>query len=261
MRQHRAYNFMYHSLTVSQWVCGSFGTLVAASLKADVAKTRSWFAPAADLLEWAGANAWYLIPAMAIVVGGASLVKQILGPPWVWNVIHSLLDDLQRRAFGNDRTGPLHHHRATLFKHVSWRICFRRWPWSGWLIPVERSGHATRRCGVRFLAPDDADRAEGIAGQTWVCKEVIFVDGLPCLDGKMSNTKCRDYSKKTWVSEDWLQNERSHARSFCGIPVEVKGKLWGVIVLDSRDDKPIKQEGDAYYRLIAKQLGTLLGRG
>lgn len=188
MRRHRLCKLAYHSLTVLQWSSGIIVTIVGASLKADIEEVRAWFPAAVRTLTWSQNNAWLLIPILTVVVGFAQVVRRTLGAPWVWAVVHSLLDILQKRAFGEEPEAPLHHHRATLFRHVTWKFCLRRWPWSGWLVPVERSGHATRRSSVFFRAPDDADRAEGVAGQTWACSGVIFRDNLPNLDGTASTT-------------------------------------------------------------------------
>jgi hypothetical protein len=54
------------------------------------------------------------------------------------------------------------------------------------------------------------------------------------------------------------------ARSYLGIPIEVKGKRWGVVVLDSRDPNGIKPpDGVTYatYKVMAKFLERLLERG
>ena len=141
------------------------------------------------------------------------------------------------------------------------RFWLCRWPWSGWLVPVERSGHTTRRSHTIFLAPDDADQAEGIAGQTWAQNRVVVVNGLSDVNENPSREVLAEYAQRTWIAETWvLQKQRQHARSFCGIPVEVKGKLWGVIVLDSRNPQAIDQNADKFYRLIGRVLGKLLER-
>lgn len=260
MRQHRMWAITYRTLTGLQWVAGTVLAVAGASLKADVAQVQAWVPWAAKLLQVSQGWAWLTIPCLTGYFGVAQFGRKMIGPPWVWEVIHSLLDDLQQHAFGKDCQSPLHHHRATLFRFVRWRWCLRRWPWSGWLVPIERSGHATRRSSVAFLAPDDADQAEGVAGQTWAHNRVIFIDGLPDAVANRSKNKQREYAQRTWVSEDWLEREQCKARSFCGIPVEVKSKPWGVIILDGRNADPIPQNAVDYYMLIARQLAKLLER-
>jgi hypothetical protein len=126
-------------------------------------------------------------------------------------------------------------------------------------MPVERSGHTTRRRISIFLAPDDADRAEGIAGQTWAQNQVVLVSDLPSLEGNdVSQEIIQEYARRTWISEDFAHSRRPQARSFCGIPVEVKGKLWGVIVIDSRGTKVAGTRSVRLYTLVGRFLGKLL---
>jgi hypothetical protein len=126
-------------------------------------------------------------------------------------------------------------------------------------MPVERSGHTTRRKISVFLAPDDADRAEGIAGQTWAQNQVVLVSDLPSLEGNaVPQEVIKEYARSTWISEEWAHCRRPQARSFCGIPVEVKGKLWGVIVIDSRGTKIAGRTSVQVYTLVGRFLGKLL---
>jgi hypothetical protein len=84
--------------------------------------------------------------------------------------------------------------------------------------------------------------------------------GLPDINGFPSLAQLGDYAQKTWVSIEWLQRRSQHSRAFCGIPVEVKGRMWGVIVLDSRSPDAIDQEAVNVYRLVGRYLGKLLER-
>jgi GAF domain-containing protein len=61
-----------------------------------------------------------------------------------------------------------------------------------------------------------------------------------------------------------MRKRLSMARSYLGIPIEVKGERWGVIVLDSRSPNGIRPpEGLPYdtYRVMAKFLEQMLERG
>jgi hypothetical protein len=234
--------------------------MIGACLKANTEAVQERFAALAAPLVWTQSHAWILLPALALVAGASQVVRRTVGEPWLWDVIHSLLDDLQKQAFGDVPSEPLHHHRATLFKHVKWKACSSHWPGSGWLIPVERSGHTARKTKAFFHAPDDADNAEGVAGKTWACGGVLFVSGLPDPRTNLKKKQRETYIRETWVSERWFERRDCYARSFCGIPVEARGQPWGVIVLDSRNEKEIGKEAANYYNLIAKQLGLLLGR-
>ena len=114
------------------------------------------------------------------------------------------------------------------------------------------------------MAPDNG-RPEGIAGQTWAAKGTIYKADLPSLEGRHTKEDIAFYAKETLVSSAFIKNRMSNnltmARSYCGIPVEVKNRLWGVIVLDSMSPsgikKPIRQTA-LTYTVIAKFAGKLL---
>lgn len=195
----------------------------------------------------------------SVVACGAGVVAfkwlaHLIGPPWIWKAIQGIFDEFRERAFRLSGE-PVHYNRVTLFEYVRcWRLwgfwaCPWRWrlgrfPWSGWLIPVARSGHTTKSCGVSFLAPDDADRAEGIAGQVWATNTQILVNELPALDETSTEASIAEYARSTFVSTDWVRSRlsRPHPRSLCGVPVEVEGRIWGVLVLDSRAENGIKAQ-------------------
>ena len=104
-------------------------------------------------------------------------------------------------------------------------------------------------------------RSDAAICQTWAQNRVVVVNGLSDANENPSREVLAEYAQRTWIAETWvLQKQRQHARSFCGIPVEVKGKLWGVIVLDSRNPQAIDQNADKFYRLIGRVLGKLLER-
>lgn len=259
MLHRRLLNIAWYVLYVLQWVGGLLLILIGAALKADLAKVSKWSALAGGTLSWLQSTGWFSLTLLTLGLGLAELLRKLLGPPWVWGVIRDLLDQFQGYVFRDKGNEPLHFHRVTLFKYCRWRVCFSRWPWSGWLMPVERSGHTTRRKISVFLAPDDADRAEGIAGQTWAQNQVVLVSDLPSLEGNaVPQEVIKEYARSTWISEEWAHCRRPQARSFCGIPVEVKGKLWGVIVIDSRGTKIAGRTSVQVYTLVGRFLGKLL---
>jgi len=113
------------------------------------------------------------------------------------------------------------------------------------------------------MIPDQADRAQGIAGRTWAGKGIVAVDGLPDLGNNPTEEAISDYANRTFVSFKWLKRwiKKEHpSRSFQGVPIEVKGKPWGVVVLDSRDERPIGPKARREYNALAKVLGAILER-
>jgi hypothetical protein len=114
-------------------------------------------------------------------------------------------------------------------------------PWSGWLVPVIRSGHIAQRRGTFFLAPYDLDKAEGFAGKVWAAgdKEIAISAPTPLQEGA-ADADIRDYAGKTFITETMARRMLSKntvlAASFRGVAIESKaGKRWGILVLDSRD--------------------------
>lgn len=180
----------------------------------------------------------------------------------MWSVVQCVLDQFQQFAFSDRREDPLHHHRVTLFRAVRLRHPWKVWPWSRCLKAVARSGHTTQRSTVIFRIPDDADKAEGVAGRTWSTRRTVQVDGLPDLGGVVNEQMLAEYAGKTFVRRHWLEKwrrrEQRPARSFCGVPVEVRNEIWGVLVLDSRDERPIGPRQRSVYNSLAKILGAVL---
>jgi hypothetical protein len=170
------------------------------------------------------------------------------------------LDYYRAEVFAVGADDAMHHHRVTLFRYKGWCLVRRQWPWSGWLLAQERSGHTTRIGISIFKAPDDADQAEGVAGKTWAKAGVVNVSHLPDLDDAPQEKDFESYSRATGVSVEWLKKRRPKARSFCGIPVEVKGASWGVIVLDSRNPDGIPVSSEVHFRPVGRILGKLLER-
>jgi hypothetical protein len=213
-------------------------------------------------------NAWWLLLLFAVAIGIASFFCSLIGSPKTWKTVKAHLDGFQETVFHEVTEDHLQAHRVTLFKWVrfNWRCWpwqWKRHPWSGWLIPIVRSGHTTQKSSTAFLAPDNADLAEGVAGKAWGNRRVVSRDNLPRIDSNSSDSTIRDYAKRAWVSEAWvrgrLKASKQCARSFRGIHVEVSGARWGVIVIDSIGETiPFSDESERTYRMLAKCLSSLL---
>lgn len=249
MRSRRQAGWAYRTLAVLIWT----GRLVAIYLAAVIKATPPTSAPAflQDLLEWSASVAWWVLPGVIVVTEGMALAKGATQSPREWEAIHVALDEFKRSVFGDDGT---HNDRVTLFKHHGWRLFPLR---GGCLVAVERSGHLYRKSSVVFRAGDDPDQAEGVAGRTWGRDGIVSVANLPD-PGAWSPEAKSEYAKETWVTERWLDEEKPLSRSLCGIPLEVRGQPWGVIVLDSRapDDIAARARGprEMVVRIVAKLL-------
>ncbi len=192
------------------------------------------------------------------------------------------LDKLRETCFPNlPANEPVDHNRVTVFRHskcVFWIWPFRgvfvpwgigRWPWSGWLVIFQRSGHVTQSRTTAFLAPDDAQHSEGVAGQAWRRQVYRVGQGerrLPNLRGvhyvgyprsiwwrirvflgKTSPEieehlatcmQVRQYAEATHCSTRFVWQRIRKARpcptSIVAVPLLNKNKeRWGVVVMDS----------------------------
>ena len=233
--------------------------VVSASLKADPANFQQHSELTADVIKLLHGHAWFILPALG-TLGIAKMMKAWIGPPWVWETIHRLLDSFQKHIFEKQSHEPQYFHRVTLFKYKGFVFIWRKWPSSGWLVPVERSGHITQRSTSKFKVPDNGS-VEGIAGQVWVRNSVLTIS-LPDISSDSTAEEIASYAQRGFVSIEWVQSrlreKKTLPRSICGVPVEVNGKPWGVIVVDSRREKLPEKEIEKAHRLIAKVLGRLL---
>ena len=206
---------------------------------------------------------WWTVPVLyfsnILFQAGAKSIS----PPWVWNTIHSILDQLQVHAFRGIQGELQQSNRVTLFKHVGWRWALCKWPWSGWLVPVERSGYTTRKTNTAFRAPDDGDKAEGVAGRAWATGQRVTKHNLPDVTQESPEQELNTYAKETFISvetlRERLKQNRKVALSLTAFPVEVKNKVWGVIVFDSRSKQPFSEEAIEHFRVVGACLGKVLG--
>lgn len=264
------YNFFF----AVQILAIAIPAVIASSLKIDIQHIPAW---SRDTVVWAQKAAGWAVPIGALTVFLTKGICTAIGPPWTWRAVQRVLNEHRLVAFDVHDGDPVHHHRVTLFKRMRWEACLRpctywawgwkRWPLDGWLIPVARSGHTTQRTDVIFMAPDDAENAEGVAGQTWACDQVLVINDLPDVSNDPTNENITDYAKRSFLSEDWVRKrmgKRQLSRSLCGIPLEVRGERWGVLILDSVRENAIKDKArpwDNYRTLVPVFLEQLLSRG
>lgn len=251
---------LYRTLFRIQVLAVGTSASVGLLLKAPTHAFPSWFAFGARVTDWLQSEAWWIIPACALVLGVARAGRTRLGEPWAWEGIQDILEKIRSHVVKSD--GPVHHHRVTLFKKVRW--CWWPssreqwwWPWSlghwpsaGWLISVARSDTVILN-KVVFLAPDrKPDMAEGIAGQAWsMRRQSVWVSDLPAVTRDSSEAELEKYAARTFISKERLKRDLNSGkfpgRAFWGIPIEVQGKLWGVIVIDSRQPDGLKKSLNA----------------
>lgn len=211
--------------------------LISSSQKADVSQ---WSWPLAASFVLSLKKIWWSVPLLAGMGGAAKVIGDSIGPPVLWSTIQFVLDQYQEELFSDKEP---HLHRVTLYRHVRFHWGWR--PFSGWMVPVARSGHTGKSRIPKFRASDNApEKAEGIAGQAWVQKKLIMSKDLPNIDGtSTTEDDLNSYAEKGFVSRAWLdrrlklskRKEKINCRSFLGIQVKVKGIPWGALVIDSKD--------------------------
>ncbi len=218
------------------------GTLVAAVLKATPEGAASLWGPLQSVVEFGHETAWLWLAGALVFGGAASWSLGKLDHPALLDAVDAILDEFQEALFGS-AGGDYAHHRVTLFKRVPWKAVAKdnagklRWPGSGWLVPVARSGHGTQSTDVRFLCPDDTDNAQGVAGRAWASTKAVIVQDLPELAGaeEGNDDDVKTYADRTFVPEAWVRKRSPRARSLMGFTVEdARSNPWGVLVVDSR---------------------------
>lgn len=215
-------------------------------------------------------NLWWIVPLFAALAGVAAFIKTHFGTTNSWKVVTALLEEYRKAVFADRNTlesDPDHFNRVTLYKHVKWRWMFCLWPWSQWVVPVARTGHTTQTWRIpRFKAPTgDPDNAKGVAGHAFAANSIIAIDNLPDLKNSPGKKSIVKYGRMAFVDEKWVRKKLKKGscsiRSMVGVPIEVKGEIWGAIVVDSRHPIRIidieKLRGPEFTRM-ARLLSKLL---
>lgn len=199
------------------------------------------------------------------------------GNTLAWRAIQEQINILQYIGFTKKEGDLNDSHRVTLFKYKSWSfartltpsglksLCKNRvWPWSGWLVPVVRSGHTGKRTKIVFSAPDSGRKAEGLAGLCWSSDAVVHEAKLPNINNTSSQINKNRYCRKSrfpgWLLELYCKEDRQVARSIFAIPIRnLRGDRWGVLVFDSMqvDGVNVGIVNEAF-TIIVNSLGVLL---
>ncbi len=129
----------------------------------------------------------------------------------VERVIGDALEKFRSAVFGAiPEDVPDDHIRVTLFKHYKLFFMVRpfrgflipwgwgRYPWSGWLAVAYRTGHVAQTGGAIFLAPDDAQHSEGVAGMAWRCGKCQVGIASP-LPPDLSSVRWRGWATRLWL--------------------------------------------------------------
>jgi hypothetical protein len=245
---------------VLQWTANGWFIAASAASRVDLVKSRITNQSLREFVAWQQEQSWFLLPVLFVIVALLAALRKFVGPSWRWKTIHGYCTVFRDEVFIDHKKSPEYYHRVTLFCRRSFAFVFRRWPWTGWCIPVERSGHTSQGTSALFRASDQGDNSQGVAGRTWATNRVQIIRELPDVskEAAPSDTDFANYAKASWVEESWVRKKRPSARSILGIPVRAHNRVWGVIVLDSRDPKGVPDDIPQPFDSFAKYIGQLL---
>lgn len=205
------HNLLYYSFRALEWILIVVATIYGGILLFD---PKEWptLGRAIPWMEEKKA----LVPLATFLSAAAKVAADKVGPRWIHEVLQDILDSLRDSCFAQQvkAHSAVHHHRVTVFRRCCcWRPCCwlrkinrkRRWPWTGWLVPIARSGHTTKLTRTVFCVPDDADNAEGIAGQTWAQKQIVDSGPLPLPKDASDTEAIEEYALGGYVSAEWVK--------------------------------------------------------
>jgi hypothetical protein len=249
------------------WIATAVNIIAAALIK--MPERPEFGAVYTEIAKAGAAHGWWLVILATAVIGITSAITKSIGSPDTLETLHELLDSLHAAVFKGPEYSIPDEHKVTIFKAV--KTCpqdhwlRRMFGFLGtrarWLKPVVRSGHTSQDTTTCFRLYDDADKCEGVAGQAWARNRVITVYDLPSVSQTPYNYQVAAYASRSYVSEDRVRAKKPKSRSVLGMPILVKGELWGVLVFDSRNPAKIRyEEIEEMYRVISRHLNTLIAK-
>lgn len=234
-------------LVSGAFVCGISSGVVTGVMQANPASFSSPLIH--ELVQVIHKHGFWINLTLVLSVSLFSWANLYIGPKHSWRVIESILKEQRNLFFGTLNDEPEHNHKATLFVWKR-RLWFQPWTWraGGYLVAVAHFSDRKRNI-PNFVAPiNNPGLAEGVAGRAWQNKQPVYRPNLPDLNvERPSDAEFARYAKETnmpteWVREKWNKAQKenvSMARSYSAWPIEVAGKDWGVIVINSTNPEKI----------------------
>ncbi len=256
---HTQFRWIYSTLEWCRRFALALSAFIGLLLKADPAKIGIHVSSSAQqLVVYLQTNAWIYVPILIVLAWLVGQLKARVGDPATWDELQKVLTDFRNGVFSDAGSGYEAHRRATFFKYTRWSIGWGK-PWGRSLVAVLRSGTTTHECSTAFSVSRDS--FEGIAGRAWVSERVVYIENLP----DMQATNCTDEQRKSYAAATHVTVERilkkpPQAQSFYATRVEVAGKAWGVLVLDSKQPTINKRRADSKYKEFVDTFPLLLRR-
>lgn len=216
--------------------------------------------PFAGLIKWLYENRFSVAVVIVLVQLGCRIIGWVISRRERFSDegLHSILDYVVRRHFKKQDTEN-HVYRATVF---SVRSC---WPFGSWLGIAGRSGNRyPKRTTVFSIDPNSKEHNTGIAGECCWRNGQTIIRQLP----DASETNCPpevidDYLTLGFSDRQEFKTMNVRSRVFLATGIRVKGKVWGILILDTTDpSKYPKQVGkhgqDLDFAAVA--IGSLVAR-
>ena len=235
--------------------------LVGSIIQLDLAATDAdWFLHSREIVTWVKNNAPRILISIGLSFFISGFILKAMKPATIVKCLEKKLDVIKEWLFCDESNDYNDNHRVTLFKYKRTYLglftkkrywCFKFFPWSlsrhpfsGWLVPIARSGYTGQNAKAVFWAPDDGLSAEGIAGVAWASNCTVVRQKLPRITklSSLENQKkyCEATGTRNSVLQSYVDAGRVPARSFVAFPILGKdGKPWGVAVLDIKNAEGI----------------------
>ena len=169
--------------------------------------------------------------------------------------IQAIIDTLHKDYFGRVAASEKYKHRVTLFRHR--RVLLSRWREELVLEVRSKLGtHGNSR--TRFRVHDFEAYNEGVVGRAWYTNASV-TEELPPWPPDSDNLEARrSYAQRGFLSLEKADKLHVKSEAISATCVRVKGKKWGVLVVDSMQPGVVSSQKERIINGYAELLGEVL---